>query len=84
MRHGVPVLGSVHDAASEINVDGVTGYNVDLDDRAQLPARLIALLSQPELAARMGAAAQARWSAELRYARFEQRFLEHAAAFLRL
>jgi phosphatidylinositol alpha-1,6-mannosyltransferase len=84
MRHGVPVIASLHDAASELNVDGLTGYNVSLDAPAELPARLIALLSQPSLAARMGAAARAHWHAELRYSRFEARFLEHARAFLGL
>ena len=31
MRQGLPVVASVHDAAPEVNRDGITGFNVDLD-----------------------------------------------------
>jgi len=40
MRHGVPVIASIHDAGQEVNVDGETGYNVSLDRRGQLDDRL--------------------------------------------
>jgi phosphatidylinositol alpha-1,6-mannosyltransferase len=75
MRHGVPVIASVHDAAPEINLDGVTGFNVDLDQGQALPQALIRLLSQPELARSMGRAAQQHWREELCYSRFADRFL---------
>jgi phosphatidylinositol alpha-1,6-mannosyltransferase len=73
MRHGLPVIGSVHDAAVEINLHGSTGYNVDLGEEGALAARLIELLRDRELAARMGAASQARWQASFRYEAFLER-----------
>ena len=44
MRHAVPVIASIHDAAPEINLDGQTGYNVNMDRPAELPERIIQLL----------------------------------------
>ena len=73
MRYGVPVIASVHDAAQEINIDGETGYNVDLDRIDLLPARLIALLRDTDLARRLGAAGRARWHAHFRYSAFAHR-----------
>lgn len=74
MRHGVPVIGSVHDAAREVNADGMSGFNVDLDRPGELTARLIELLSQPERARILGEGALARWHAEMRFTRFAERF----------
>jgi len=74
MRHGVPVIGSVHDAAREVNEDGVSGFNVDLDRPGELSARLTELLSQPALARTLGLGAQQRWHEHMRYARFAERF----------
>jgi phosphatidylinositol alpha-1,6-mannosyltransferase len=74
MRHGVPVIGSVHDAAREVNVDGVTGFNVDLDRAGELSARVVQVLSEPELARALGEGALRRWGDEMRYARFAERF----------
>lgn len=74
MRHGLPVIASRHDAGQEINLDGQTGYNVDLDRPADLPLRLIELLNAPERAAAMGACGRQRWAAHFRYSAFEARF----------
>jgi phosphatidylinositol alpha-1,6-mannosyltransferase len=74
MRHGVPVIGSVHDAAREVNVDGVTGFNVDLDRPGELSARVVQILSEPELARALGQGALQRWHEQMRYARFAERF----------
>ena len=82
MRHGLPVLASVHDAGQEVNADGVTGFNVDLDREGELAHRLIGLLSDPKLAKRMGQAGRDRWRANFRYAAFEQRFLASLNEFL--
>lgn len=82
MRHAVPVIGSVHDAAREVNVSGVTGYNVDLAQPGELAARIVELLTQPELARAMGRAAQAHWTAELRYSCFAARFRPILQRFL--
>jgi phosphatidylinositol alpha-1,6-mannosyltransferase len=73
MRHGLPVIASVHDAGREVNVDGVTGYNVSLDRPGELAERLIELLRDPDVARRMGQAGQARWRQNFRYSAFAQR-----------
>lgn len=74
MRRGLPVIASVHDAAPEVNLEGITGYNVDLDRPDALPQRLIALLGNPDLARRLGQAGQARWTEHFRYSAFAKRF----------
>ena len=76
MRHGLPVIASVHDAGREVNVDGLTGWNVNLDQPGALADRIIRLLQNPAERRRMGAAGFARWDAHFRYARFRERFLE--------
>ncbi len=75
MRHGVPVIGSVHDAAPEVNIDGVTGYNVSLDKQDELPDRIIRLLRDRDLAAKLGANGAVRWAEHFRYSAFRERFL---------
>jgi phosphatidylinositol alpha-1,6-mannosyltransferase len=74
MRHGVPVIGSVHDAAREVNADGVTGFNVDLDRPGELGARVVQVLSEPALGRALGQGALQRWQDEMRFARFAERF----------
>lgn len=54
MAHGLPVLGSTVDAMPEIVREGETGYLVMPGDAVSLANRLVALLSSPELCARMG------------------------------
>lgn len=76
MRHGVPVIASVHDAGQEVNVDGVTGYNVDLDRARALEERLIYLLSNTDRAIEMGRAGLTRWQTEYRFSAFKHRFLK--------
>lgn len=75
MRHGVPIVASVHDAAPEINVDGETGYNVDLDRPTELPERFVHLLRNPSLAAELGANGRVRWVRHFNFSAFRQRFL---------
>jgi phosphatidylinositol alpha-1,6-mannosyltransferase len=79
MRFGIPVVASVHDAAPEINLHGVTGLNVDLTHPEALSAALSRLLAEPELAQSYGAAGQARWDQHFRFARFRERFGQHLA-----
>lgn len=76
MRHGLPVIASVHDAGQEVNVDGETGRNVDLDRPGALEDSLIELLSDTDLAKRMGDAGRQRWLGEFRYSAFKERFLK--------
>jgi phosphatidylinositol alpha-1,6-mannosyltransferase len=74
MRNRLPVIASKHDAAPEVNIEGETGYNVDLDQPAQLPERIIHLLKNPDVARRMGEAGQARWNQHFRFGAFRDRF----------
>jgi phosphatidylinositol alpha-1,6-mannosyltransferase len=83
MRHGLPVIASVHDAAPEVNLDGVTGYNVNLDRPDELGDRVIHLLRDEDSAARMGDAGRRRWAEHFRYSAFRDRFLPILTDFLR-
>jgi phosphatidylinositol alpha-1,6-mannosyltransferase len=84
MRHGLAVLGSLQDAAVEINQDGVTGLNVDLYRPGALSEALIELLSDPTLSARMGEAGRALWQKSFCYSAFRARFLPLLEQFLGL
>jgi phosphatidyl-myo-inositol dimannoside synthase len=74
MRHGLPVIGSIHDAASEVNLEGVTGYNVDTGRPDDLVDRLVALLGDPGHAAAMGQRGLQRWREHFSYSGFQSRF----------
>jgi phosphatidylinositol alpha-1,6-mannosyltransferase len=74
MRHGLPVVASIHDAAPEVVLEGETGYTVSLDRPDQLPERLIHLLRNPDLAQQMGEAGRHRWREHFRYSAFRDRF----------
>jgi phosphatidylinositol alpha-1,6-mannosyltransferase len=82
MRHGLPVLASVHDAGSEVNVDGVTGYNVNLDREGELAERIVHLLREPDHAAQLGNQGRARWHDHFCYSAFRERFLPILREFL--
>jgi phosphatidyl-myo-inositol dimannoside synthase len=84
MRNGVPVIASVHDAGREINIDGVTGFNVDLDRPCQLVERLVHLLREPGCAHAMGKAGHARWREHFRYRAFAARVRQNLAGFIDL
>lgn len=75
MRQGLPVVASVHDAAREINQDGVTGYNVDLGRPGELADRLIRLLHDGDHAAYLGRQGREHWQRHFRYTAFRERFL---------
>jgi phosphatidylinositol alpha-1,6-mannosyltransferase len=83
MRQGLPVVASIHDAAPEVNLEGTTGYNVDLNEADQLPERLIHLLKNPDQAAILGRNGQKRWRDYFAYSAFKKRFLPILATFLR-
>jgi phosphatidyl-myo-inositol dimannoside synthase len=82
MRYGLPIIASVHDAGQEINVDKVTGYNVDLNRRDELAERLIELLTDTDRAAAFGEAGFRRWQNHFTYSSFARRFLAHWRASL--
>jgi phosphatidylinositol alpha-1,6-mannosyltransferase len=82
MRYGIPVVASIHDAAPEINLDGITGYNVNLDNRSELSDRLIFLLRNPDESKKLGLQGQARWSQNFNFSSFRSRFLPLLNEFL--
>jgi phosphatidylinositol alpha-1,6-mannosyltransferase len=84
MRYGIPVIASIHDAGQEINLDGQTGYNVNLDRPEELPERLIHLLKSPDQAATLGANGRKRWAEHFRYSAFRDRFRPLLQEFLEL
>src|SRR5262249_33798201 len=75
MRQGLPVIASVHDAGSEVNVDGQTGYNVNLDRDGELADSLVNLLRNPDHAEQLGRQARARWHDHFRFSAFRARLL---------
>jgi phosphatidyl-myo-inositol dimannoside synthase len=74
MRHGIPVIATKHDAGNEINVDGLTGFNVRMDTPGELSSRLIDLLKNPARAREMGREGRKRWHEHFRFGAFEGRF----------
>lgn len=60
MAHGVPCLGSVHDAAAEVIEDGVSGCLVLQSDERAISDRLTLLLSDGPRRAAMGRAGRER------------------------
>ncbi|SEF14548.1 phosphatidylinositol alpha-1,6-mannosyltransferase [Rhizobiales bacterium GAS191] len=74
MRYGLPVIASREDAGQEINLDGVTGYNVHRDRPGELAAGIIELLRNQGLAAQFGRQAIQRWRDHFTFSRFHERF----------
>lgn len=75
MRHRLPCLGSVHDAAADVIVDGETGFLVDQSDRVSIADRIATLLLNDDLCARMGAGGYQRGLDQFSYEAFSTRFL---------
>ena len=84
MRHGLPVIASVHDAGQELNIDGETGFNVSLDGDDALTKRLIELLSDPDLCRKMGEAGRERWRRHFRFSAFRDRLAPVLERFFEL
>jgi phosphatidyl-myo-inositol dimannoside synthase len=74
MRYGLPLLASARDGVPEINIDGRTGYNVELKSPGRLTECLVQLLSNPALCAQLGRNGRARWQEHFTYSAFAQRF----------
>ena len=73
MRRGVPVIASREDAGQEINVDGVTGFNIARGRPDALAEAIIGLLRDRDAAQRLGAAGHAHWREEYRFSAFDRR-----------
>ena len=82
MRRGVPVIASRADAGQEINVDGVTGFNIAHDKPEQWADAIISLLRDWDAAARLGAAGHAHWRDEYRFSAFDRRLQAAMSGFL--
>jgi phosphatidylinositol alpha-1,6-mannosyltransferase len=75
MSHGLPCIGSIHDAAGEVIDDGVTGYLVDQRDTTAMAERIVQLLRDRSLRAQMGRCSQERFQTHFTYERFRARLL---------
>ena len=82
MRRGVPVIASTQDAGQEINLDGVTGYNVDLEREGELARRTIELLSEKVLARQFGENGREHWRANFCFSAFRRRMEPILTEFL--
>jgi phosphatidylinositol alpha-1,6-mannosyltransferase len=82
MRRGLPVIASTHDAGQEINLHGVTGYNVNLDRDSELASRIVELLSNKALARQFGENGREHWRANFCFSAFRRRMEPIMAEFL--
>lgn len=82
MRQGKPVIASRQDAGQEINLDGVTGFNISREKPDAIADAIIALLRDDGLCDRLGAAGRLRWRENFSFSGFERRLLEASKDFL--
>jgi len=84
MAAGRPMVATAVGGNPELIVDGVTGFLVPVGDARAVADRVVRLLSDPALAARMGAAARERAFGELGVERMVERtvavYREHLSA----
>jgi glycosyltransferase involved in cell wall biosynthesis len=76
MLYRLPCIGSTHDAAGEIIVDGETGFLVDQSDIPSLAEKITRLLGDSELRARLGGAGFERLHHQFSFERFQNRIAE--------
>lgn len=84
MEHGKPVVATAFGGSPEVVLDGVTGFVQNPFDLEGFSGAIAALLDDPALAARLGAAGRARWMREFSIERMTDAYLEEYAAALRL
>jgi phosphatidylinositol alpha-1,6-mannosyltransferase len=82
MRRAVPAIASVEDAGQEINLDGVTGFNISRLQPEKITEALVTLLRDLDLAARLGAAGHRRWREQFCFSQFDLRLQAAMADFL--
>lgn len=82
MRRGLPVIASTEDAGQEINLDGITGFNVSRSDKKRLAEVIVTLLRNRELAYKLGAAGHSRWREQYTLSAFEHRLVNALNPFL--
>ena len=76
MAQGLPCIGSIHDAATDVIVDHVTGRLVDQDHGTALADATIALLGDADLRQRLGEAGRMRERDVFSFDRFAARVHE--------
>jgi phosphatidylinositol alpha-1,6-mannosyltransferase len=82
MRHGIPVIASMDDGGQEVNIDGVTGFNVARADKGRLTEVLVTLLRDRDYAQVLGSAGRARWEKQYTFGAFAERLSAATNAFL--
>lgn len=75
MRHRLPCIGSIHDAAAEVIENGVTGFLIDQTDKNSLLDALARLLENPAQRRQMGEAGFDRLQKQFSFEQFKERFL---------
>ena len=73
MGFGKPVIAAAFGGASDIVIDGLTGFLVEYGDVDALGDRLISILRDSDLRGRMGASGRERVSASYTFMHFQQR-----------
>lgn len=76
MAHGLPCIGSTHDAAREVIDDGVTGFLADQAEGGLLAERITQLLGDEGLRRRFGAAGRRRVDEQFSYRQFSHRLID--------
>ena len=79
MSQGLPVLTSNEDASTEVNLHGETGYAVSRGDLDEVAARIVGVLRDDQLFARLSRQAYERWRGAFCFSAFRDRFLDAAA-----
>lgn len=76
MAHGLPCIGSRHDAAGDVIVDGVTGHLVSQDEPRDIARHIIGLLKEPARAREMGDVGRRRVRDVFGFDRFAARMVD--------
>ena len=74
MRHSLPCIASIHDAAGEVVEHGKTGFLVDQANTQELADVIVLLLQNSLLRKEMGEAGRDRVKAQFSFAQFKTRF----------
>ena len=82
MSHAAPSIASTLDAGLEVNADGISGFNVNPQNSAELVDRLVKLLSDQAFCRQMGQGGLERWRKHFQYPHFRNRFLADIRSFL--
>ena len=61
MQNGLPIVASIHDAGKEININNLTGFNVNLNNKYELTEKLSILIKNKKLRIKMGQNSFLRW-----------------------